>query len=133
VEARQRGRPGPLRAVAPLVKESKMLGESSRVISSHERKKKVRINICSEMCVFFSNCRITFYHNYLKYVTYYLHLTQYIYNTSFQFIKFSVLVVHQVTIHNKFSTCPPPKSMHTEARYHWLSHHSKRAGPVRMV
>jgi hypothetical protein len=48
---------------------------------------------------------------YMKYVTFYLQVTQYIHNTRFHFDTCLIFTFHPVTVHNTGSRNPPPASL----------------------
>jgi hypothetical protein len=79
-------------------------------------KKKVQINICPEMSGLESNWKITFNDKYIDCVTFRLQLTWYSHSTRSQFSNCWVLIVYQVTAHNKCSKCPPSGPIHAWTR-----------------
>jgi hypothetical protein len=66
--------------------------------------------LCPKMIGFVFNWKIAFNNKYLNYVTFFLHLTQYISNISFQFNNCQVLSVSQVSIHNRYFKYLPAES-----------------------
>jgi hypothetical protein len=109
-----------------------MLGQTSRM-SSHQNKEKVPTNMCPGMSGFWV-LKITSNHKHLNCVILYLQLTQYIYSTRSQFNNCWVLIVYRVTIHNKWSKCLPPESVHAWTRLIMdCSTLSKVLGRLRMV